>query len=345
MSVMPPTAVDDREAAAQRRGRSVLKYVPLTGPEPENLNPGETFCHRGVKVDAKLARQLLDVNAKFNRRESVLYVEAWAEQILNGDWDKPSPQGMVVSWDGELIDGQTRCSALLLAAETNPDVFIIQNVEHNWDPAVFAKLDCGRKRSTGQMLNEPNGHNHATNTGLYFKYMQKYHEPPVEYPQWRRANAPTTERVMRFLEANPDMRACYQIARPLNAQARIPHSAAVVAVFLLRQQAMGNMMALNVIHEFINGVCDPRRCKDGDPRYALNRWAERNSHNRRRPKPAESLGLILRAWEKWCQGERTKGLLWEHGKSKMPDVYVPPSWDGVPRKWGITLALAGAEAA
>lgn len=336
MSAMP-TGVAEREGAAARRSRSVLRYVPLTGDEPENLNPGETFCHRGVRLDATLARKLLDVNAPYNRKESVLYVEAWAEQMLNGDWDQPSPQGMVISWDGELIDGQTRCRALLLAAEQKPDIWIPQNVEHNWDPAVFAKLDSGRKRSTGQMLNEPNGHNHATNTGLYFRYMQKYHEPPIEYSQWKRASAPTTERVMRFLEANPDMRACYQLSRPLNAQARISHSAAVVAVFLLRQQAAGDPVALNVIHEFINGVCDPRRCKDGDPRYALNRWAERNQYRGRRPKPAESLGLILRAWEKWCQGERAGGLIWEHGKSKMPDVFVPPNWLEVLRKWGISL--------
>jgi len=344
MSVMP-TAVAERETAAQRRSRSVLRYVPLTGPEPENLNPGETFCHRLVRLDAKLARQLLDVNASFNRKESSLYIEAWAEQMLAGDWDQPSPQGMVVSWDGELIDGQTRCRALLLAAETRPDIWIPQNVEHNWDPAVFAKLDSGRKRSTGQMLNEPNGHNHSTNTGLYFKYMQKYHEPPIEYPQWRRASAPITERVIRFLEANPDMRACYQISRPMNNPARIPHSAATVAVFLLRQQAKGDSVALSVIHEFINGVADTRRCKDGDPRYALNRWAERNQYRGRRPKPSESLGLILRAWEYWCQGEKVTQLLWEHGKSKIPDVFVPPKWEEVPRKWGIALPLPSKEAA
>lgn len=340
-----PTAVAKRETAAARRSRSVLKYVPLTGSEPADLHPGETFCHRNIKLTATLAQQLLDVNASFNRKESALYIEAWAEQMLNGDWDQPSPQGMVVSWDGELIDGQTRCRALILASKTREDIWIPQNIEHNWDPAVFAKLDSGRKRSTGQMLNEANGHNHAANIALYFRYMQMYHQPPIDYTQWRRAAGPTTDRVMRFLEANPDMRASFTIAKPLKAQARLSQSAATVAVFLLRQKANGDPTALSVIHEFINGIVDLRRCKDADPRWALNRWADRADRSDRKIKQSEPLGLILRAWDKWCQGEHTQSLIWEHGKSKMPEVFVPKDWAEVPRKWGIPLTLIHKEAA
>ena len=340
-----PTAVATRETAATRRSRTVLKYVPLTGPEPEDLHPGETFCHRGVRLDATLAQQLLDVNASFNRKESLAQAEAWAEQILNGDWDKPSPQGMVVSWDGELIDGQTRCRAVLIAAKTRKDVWIPQYIEHNWDRAVFAKLDSGRKRSTGQLLKEPNGHNHAANISLYFKFMRMYQDPPIDYTGWRRTQAPTTERVMRFLEANPDMRASFGLAKPLKTQARLNQSAATVAVFLLRQKANGDPVAIAVIHEFINGIADLRRCKDMDPRWALNRWADKADRSDRKIPQSEPLGLILRAWERWCQGERVQTFIWEHGKSRMPDVFVPKDWAEVPRKWGIQLPLPTSEAA
>ncbi len=336
-----PTAVfkeADEETAAQRRAQSVLKYVPLTGPVPPDLQPGETFAHRDIILTPTLAQQCLDCNASFNRRESEIYTETWAKQMLAGEWDAPSPQPMVFSRDGELIDGQTRCKALVLAAKTNPDLKIPMTVEHNWDPAIFAKLDSGRKRTVGQMLNEKNGHQHAANVSLCLKYLENENDyPSTAYVKWGKATNPSTEGTRKFLDENPDMRTCLTLARPLKSEAHMSHSAATVAMFLIRRHALGNPLALKVVHEFFNGVVDARRCKDGDPRYALNRYADRVAFNGVKPKLSETLGMILKAWERWCLAEHTTRMLWEHGKAFMPPVYVPNDWAEVPRKWGITL--------
>lgn len=338
MASVPTVVFDDGETATQRRAESALDYVPLTGPVPDGLAPGETFQHRDVVITPKLAQQFLDCNAKFNRRESELYTEAWAKQILAGEWAESSPQPMVFSNVGELIDGQTRCRALVLAGKTNPDACLIMNVEHNWDPKIFAKLDSGRKRTVGQMLNEKNGHQHAANVSLCAKYLEgEDGYPSTAYAKWGKASSPSTEGTRKFLDDNPDMRTCLTLARPIKSQVRMSHSAGTVAMFLIRRAAIGNTLALNVIHEFFNGVADPRRCKDGDPRYALNRYAERTAFSGASVKLSEPLGMILKAWERWCEGEYTTSMLWNHGKSHMPPVYVPTDWAEVPRKWGITL--------
>jgi len=342
-----PTAVDsDGETAAQRRARSVLNYVPLTGEPPADLQPGETFDH-DIMLTPKLAQQFLDCNAKCNRNESDLYNESWAKQMLAGEWDDASPQGMVFSRDGELIDGQTRCRAMVIAGKTNPDIKIPMRVAHNWDPAIFAKLDSGRKRTVGQMLGMKNGHSHAANVSLCNKYLDGEDDyPNTSYAKWGKSSNPSTEGTRKFLNENPDIMTCWTLARPMKSQVRISHSAATVAMFLIRRAALGNPLALAVVHEYFNGVVDPRRCKDGDPRWALNRYSERTAFAKVKPPLSEPLGMILKAWERWCEGEYTASLLWNHGKSHMPPVYVPSDWSEVPRKWGIPLeSFIRAEAA
>lgn len=337
--------VEERETAAERRGRTVLKYVPLTGPEPVGLKPGETFNHREVRLDGELASRCLEVNSPENRKPSEDYARAWAKQILAGEWDMITPQALVFDRDGYMIDGQTRCRAVQLAALVQPKAHIMINCEHNWDPKVFAKLDCGRKRTTGQLLRMKNGNNHAANVALYYRYMQRYDDPPVEYTAWRKAEQASTERAITFLDENPDLVRCWDLAHPLKAKAHLSRSAAAVALFLIRRSAIGDPLALEVVHEFANGIADPRRCKDGDPRYALFRYAERTAMRKIRFKLSEPLGLILRSWQFWCEGRQVSSIMWEHGKSKMPDVHVPEDWAAAPRKWGIVLPSQEAAAA
>ncbi len=325
-------------ARAATETPSVLAYVPLTndGMVPEWVTPGARFVHEDVHVDAALAELFLAVNAPFNRPVSWRRVEAWAQQMIKGKWDKPHPQGFVFSSDGELIDGQHRCHALIMAAKKRPDVHLTVPVHHNYPPDTYRRMDGGSKRQAGQMLSVKNGRSIAAAISLVMKYQQMYEDPPVTYTQWKRMDWTTIDDTVEFLDEYPDIVTSWKLTQELHTEAFVPRVPATAALFLIREAAGHDPDALAVVHEFVNGIAIPHRCKENDPRQAYARNMTLAKVKPRLRKPSEALGLMLRAWEMFGTGERKQAIYWRHGVSEMPDVYVPPDWAEVLRKWGIT---------
>lgn len=334
------TAIPRQGNVKQLTSKSVatIDYVPLTGPVPDGHQRGQTFIHEHVRMTPALAEQFLAVNAPYNRPTSWSLINRWAEEMSRGEWDRESPEGMAFSTDGEMIDGQTRCEAIVKSGCSG----LIIPVHHNYDPAVYAVINSGRKRTTGHALHSAQFGN-ANHVGaaitLLTKYRAMFDSPPVQYTDWRKIHL-SSFRVVEIARETPDIVECLRLVGPLANRVKITRTVAATGLFLLREAAgtgkftirelgrddkRGTRRERATVDEFMEAVRDPMGagCTVVDPRYALHRNIVNAKLDKKFKSHAEQLGLWLRAWEMWCKGEETKALSWHDGRSDMPKVYTP----------------------
>jgi len=94
-----------------------------------------------------LAMSILEKNTG-NRTIRPSKVSEYAIVIRNGDWQL-TPQGVIISKDGRLLDGQHRLHAIVKSGVTVPMV-----VSEGVDEELYKYLDRGAARSTADALNE-----------------------------------------------------------------------------------------------------------------------------------------------------------------------------------------------
>jgi len=105
-----------------------------------------------VMVNAAIAAKMLTFNKPHmagvkdtNRRISKATVAKYAKAMLRGEWQL-THQGIGFRKDGTLEDGQHRLEAIVLAAETDPDIAIPLMVTSGLDHGVFQYIDTGQRR-------------------------------------------------------------------------------------------------------------------------------------------------------------------------------------------------------
>jgi hypothetical protein len=91
------------------------------------------------------AKELLIKNSS-NRPVRAMVVKKYETAMLAGEW-KRTHQGIALSPDGTLLDGQHRLFAVQKSGCTVPI-----NVTYDCDPEIFAALDCGVGRSAKDAL-------------------------------------------------------------------------------------------------------------------------------------------------------------------------------------------------
>lgn len=106
-----------------------------------------------------LQKNLSNDNVR-NRTISKTAVNAYVKDILNGRWKVSMP--IIFDSENVMIDGQTRCSAIIKANKP-----IISLVVRGADPNIFDVIDSGKKRThkdaltslcvNGKVLNKPAG--------------------------------------------------------------------------------------------------------------------------------------------------------------------------------------------
>lgn len=92
------------------------------------------------------AQQILDTSNHGNRRLRPAAVEKYAMTMKRGDW-KLTPEPLVISNTGRLLNGQHRLSAVV-AAKTTCQFFIVDGV----DDDVFPSIDRGVSRTASDAL-------------------------------------------------------------------------------------------------------------------------------------------------------------------------------------------------
>lgn len=100
-------------------------------------------------ITPELAKKYLEKNLlkknKRNRKAHAPTINNYYKDILNDRWRVGAP--IIFDTTGAMIDGQTRCYAIIKAGKP-----ILSLVVENVDPEVFDSLDCGKKRTPKNVL-------------------------------------------------------------------------------------------------------------------------------------------------------------------------------------------------
>lgn len=138
-------------------------------------------------ISPQRAAQLLERNVYYNRRVRVGWVRQLAKAMATGGWHT-THQGIALSPEGELLDGQHRLMAVALANVTVPLV-----VARNVPVAGFPAFDRGQRRSIADNAREDrrlvevahllaivgNNYNTTTLTDLYVLRVLEAFRPEI----------------------------------------------------------------------------------------------------------------------------------------------------------------------
>jgi hypothetical protein len=98
-----------------------------------------------IELTPFLAQRLLDKNPK-NRSLSVVRAKVLAATIARGEW-MSNGETIIVDTDGNLLDGQHRCMAVIIAEQSIPTL-LVEGVSSS----AFATIDLGKQRSASDLL-------------------------------------------------------------------------------------------------------------------------------------------------------------------------------------------------
>lgn len=100
-----------------------------------------------VKLTPQLAKELLATNVGYQRHLSRARVETYSHEIkakrflLTG-------QGIIINNKGQMINGQHRCAATIMANKSIPEMLVIRGIDNK----AFPYLDTGKQRSASDLL-------------------------------------------------------------------------------------------------------------------------------------------------------------------------------------------------
>jgi hypothetical protein len=120
----------------------------------EHCDPNMPFAHnveidywRGIAIGERIRGQDLE-----NRKLTDAQVETVMADILRpGAW-KPNGDTIRFTHNGQVIDGQGRIIALLLACRRNPKASFVTDLRFNVPPEAFPTIDTGKKRTSKDVL-------------------------------------------------------------------------------------------------------------------------------------------------------------------------------------------------
>lgn len=121
-----------------------------------NYRETEIVSAEVVEITPEKAKHLLSIN-KGNRNISTKKALAYAKDMKAGNW-KITHQGIAISTDGNIIDGQHRLSAILLAHKPIRCLLTTVKAVDNFGEltAIGQPIDIGKTRSIADITSERN---------------------------------------------------------------------------------------------------------------------------------------------------------------------------------------------
>lgn len=310
-----------READLSALRAEVVKrdeeILALRAIEAVSLRGGVT--KEVADIDAETARVLLQHNNFFitggprntektlNRPIDTGLVTNYRNAMLRGEWTQ-SHQGLAFDKDMNLIDGQHRLLAVIEADKIKSGIFFTTEITYNLDPAVFAVVDSGKKRTTSDVLalhNIPNRLVSAAATRLIHLY---YTVPYSQWVKYRMTNSQTLSLYPYYdnLDGTPG-----QMAEAVRVSSRliktITTGSASAAGYYITKRAY----PAEDHQEFVRGLATGEDLPSGDPRLAYRRFNDRlNKSKRRGTNNVEQLALYIKAWNAFVEGVPMHNLVW-----------------------------------
>ncbi len=311
-----------------------LFQAPLTPPpltvvrERVELDASKMYGREELITAAEAAEYLgrarLGTDSLRQRPLTPSVVARFERIISRGEW-QPVPPGLVVTPDGNVINGQHR-----LQAQVNMGVSLLWYVIRNCPPAMFALLDTDLPRRGGQVL-YMSGHakgtaagNHLDSAARLFMAVLRQRaelraraEDPTaivtSWAMWARTKPSTTE-VLDFIGAHPKFDESVQVGdrvRKRSAELRVSQPAVAVLHRMVLDQHPKSEEALNRF--LLDQVGEGQMIGGEDPAFVFRRWVGRGmpateyGKNHRTDRERALMGLGL-AWNAFAEDRRLKSI-------------------------------------
>lgn len=235
------------------------------------------------------AKQLLDQNPS-NRKLSETTINRYAADMKAGAWTN-NGQGIVITPDGALLDGQHRMHAVL-RSQREIAMLVVRGVP----PEAFVTMDSGKARSFADVLSVQ-GCVHvntlASLSRLSFNYAAGAN---LRY-------TPTKTTLHEFVQQHPYAQ---DVAKLMgNAKLKMPRSP-LGAVLLLGNHRRN---LDDEVVEFIDGLESGAGLFKGDARLALREWVNQQKLRERGQLTSQTLfAATARAWNAFASGKELSVL-------------------------------------
>lgn len=242
-----------------------------------------------------------------NRKISNTLVVQYTQLMQRGEW-KFNGDPIRVNGDGSLIDGQHRLSAIVASGQPQRCV-VISGLESD----AFKTIDCGKKRSTGDMLSIRGygGAVHglaAAGRALLVYETGVYWNSKAQRIDW----SPTSSQIIDYIDSHPDVAsAFYKIQSDYTyALKLLGNGPATLSLVLMRRTNPGKA------EEFMTGVETGVTDGEGDPRHILRETLARlRIGTFRTMRYEETAAFVIKAMNAFFGGKPLKILRFKKNES------------------------------
>ena len=168
------------------------------------MNPSTPSMYtEQVYMSPAKAQDILDRSTLRNRKPNPKAVLELSRRILEGEW-QCSPQGIALDKDNNVVDGQHRLLAIVKSDRSVPI-----RVTYNTPPETFTILDCGKKRTAGDVLYIQGVDKYSASTAAAIKNYVRYQLHPNRIWSSRDTDVSPKE-ISRSYEEKKDLIELYQ---------------------------------------------------------------------------------------------------------------------------------------
>lgn len=269
-------------------------------------------------ITPALAKELL-LNAKKNRNLNEKMVRRYADDMSAGRW-QVNGQGIVLDVQGQMIDGQHRCSAIILAQRAQ-NILVVRGVA----TAAMETMDTGKARSLSDVLTLE-GFKNTTNLASTSRLIWNYAAGvQVSY-------TPTKMTLLDFIKHHKDQLEFGVDSVEARKQNVYPRS--ILAALISLATGGGNYKWK--VADFLDGIITGAGLPLGDPRLTYRNWAIRLRSQHAYAGNSVSLpmfGAGIRAWNAFVEDRKLESIRFPLVLSRrtlMIEGFAQADWPDVP---------------
>lgn len=258
------------------------------------------------EIDPALAKELL-ANCIVNRPLSYQRILAYADEMRQGLWSD-NGETIKLTEDGRLGDGFHRMNAVVESGTTQ-----VFSVAYNVPlEAILKTVDAGRPRSVVDALSMLGVENY-TALGSSARLLIQYYDRLNGVPERVQKAGVTRQKVLNFLEENPELNNYVAQAQRIYVHIGVPLSVVLTALYLTRDHPKWI--------EFWGGIESGAGLGINDPRRHVVRLGL-GLERRRRSNRLHLLFLVLKAFNKFVNDEEVQILFYRTDEA-IPVVEMP----------------------
>jgi hypothetical protein len=260
--------------------------------------------HEGIVFEVSIeeitvprSMEMLKLN-DMNRNKSRKVIEQYARDMLNGDWDFLAADPIRLNAHNEILDGQQRLEALILAGQMRPDITLKTWLYWGIPSSSQVNMDTGRSRTRSDQL-AIKKFNYPLERSAISTLLLRWVNPEHLFTNL----APTNREVLEFAEQNEDrLSRAIEHSRPLK---KVGFAISVAGAVYFKAEEKEVFQASN----FFTSIATGENLPFGHPALRLRTTVMNNKMgNGRRLHRLEELFYLVRSWNALRKGESLQKL-------------------------------------